>query len=151
MGEFSMSRMNGSLARGRASLLAGSMFATTALAGLGGLVGSVVLSPGSALAIVICLPDAPNTTGGAALVNPAGGVETCTPATNITGLGDEANGPANSNLTVTSTSPGAPGGGPSGNVTTRGVFVGDNGSNAANVSFLVNTTTTAGPNITNTT
>jgi len=38
------------LSRSRASLLAGSMFATTALAGLGGIVGAIVLMPGAVLA-----------------------------------------------------------------------------------------------------
>jgi TRAP-type mannitol/chloroaromatic compound transport system permease large subunit len=52
-----MSLISRSFNRNRASLLATTMFATTALAGLGGIVGSVVLSPGVALAQA-CTPDA---------------------------------------------------------------------------------------------
>ncbi len=51
-----MSRMNRTFARGRISLLATSMFATSVMVG-GGLVGSVILAPGVAVAGT-CSPDA---------------------------------------------------------------------------------------------
>src|SRR6202453_5173253 len=137
-----MSR-NWTLARGRASLLATSMFATTALVGLG---GAVVLTPGAALAAPVCTPapDA-NQVGGLNFTpNP---LETCLPTADIAGLGYTAAGPAGSSLVVTYKAPGP--GGPTGNITTDGVGINTNGG-GQNISFLVDTTTTAGPNITNT-
>src|ERR1700684_1472186 len=97
-----MSRMNRTFARGRASLLAGSMFATTALAGLGGLVGTVILSPGAALAAE-CTPDAPGQTGpgSATVVATANAVEDCGPEfTNVYGTGINYDATSNGNFTV---------------------------------------------------
>ena len=54
-----MSLISRSFTRSRASLLATSMFATTALAGLGGVVGAIVLTPGAALAQCTTAPGAP--------------------------------------------------------------------------------------------
>src|ERR1019366_5840338 len=135
-----MSR-NWTFARGRASLLATSMFATTALIGLG---GAVVLAPGAALAAVCApAPDA-NTAGGLQVtVNP---LETCLPTTDIAGLGYTAGNVSGAGLVVTYKAPGP--GGPTGNITTHGVGI--NATAGQDISFLVDTTTTAGPNITNT-
>src|ERR1019366_2180095 len=135
-----MSR-NWTFARGRASLVATSMFATTALAGLG---GAVVLAPGAALAAVCTpAPDA-NTAGGLQVtVNP---LETCLPTTDIAGLGYTAGNVSGAGLVVTYKAPGP--GGPTGNITTHGVGI--NATAGQDISFLVDTTTTAGPNITNT-
>ena len=130
-----MSR-NWTFARGRASLLATSMFATTALAGLGGMVGTVVLSPGVALAAE-CTP-APDAGTGGALTTTTNLVEDCGPAFGNTygdGLGYTA---GNTSLTVILSG--------AGTITSHSVEIDGNGT-AQNLSLLVDTTAAAGPSI----
>src|SRR5580704_6022278 len=111
-----MSR-NWTLARGRASLLATSMFASTALVGLG---GAVVLAPGAAVAAPVCTP-APDANQAGGLSLTANPLETCLPTADIGGLGYTATGGAGSSLVVTYKAPGP--GGPTGNITTFGVGI----------------------------
>ncbi|HEY3889665.1 MAG TPA: hypothetical protein VGL73_13895, partial [Caulobacteraceae bacterium] len=106
------------------------MFATTALAGLGGALGAIALSPGAALAQ--CTPPA-GTTGPGAPVATAASSAACVAPT--PGIAYQETGP---NLTVTLTG--------TGNVTPHGVFIEDN-ANAANLTFTVDNSAAAGPGI----
>jgi len=135
-----MSISMSALSRGRASLLAGSMFATTALAGLGGIVGAIALTPGAALAQT-CTPD----TNGTSLIpnvlpSPAtGSTETCVGG-NATGIGYSEDTPF-ANLTVNLN-------GPAGAVV-NGVLLEDNlrTGHAANLTLVLGNATTIGQNI----
>jgi fibronectin-binding autotransporter adhesin len=115
------------------------MFATTALAGLGGVVGTVVLSPGAALAAE-CTPATPDAgmAGPASATIASSQTENCGPEfsnTYGTGLAYVA---GSGNLTVTV--------GGVGNITPNGVYL--NGvAQHANLTYLTDTTTTAGPTI----
>jgi hypothetical protein len=88
--------------RTRTSLLATSMFATTALAGFGGVVGSVVLTPGAAFAQT-CTPDPQNAPPASASVG-NGATEICV-GNYTTGIGFGEN-QVGGNLSVRSMVPG---------------------------------------------
>src|SRR5580698_3534143 len=119
--------------RGRASLLAGSMFATSALAGLGGLVGAVVLTPGAALAQCTPTPGAPPAT-----VNVGPATETCV-GSFPTGIGYTET-TTGGNLTVDLNGPG--------NIAGGGVLLNDSGgATAANLTLVLGNSTVAGQNI----
>jgi hypothetical protein len=130
-----MSNMKRAVARGRASLLASSMFATTALAGLGGMVGAVALTPGAAFAQT-CTPvptQGPSTAPAA--IGPA--TQFCTGNYTL-GIGyDETT--AGGNLTVNLDGPGL--------VQNGGVVLNDVGGSAANLTLVLGNATNVGQNI----
>src|ERR1035441_7640028 len=97
-----MSLMNRTFSRSRASLLASSMFATAGVAGLGGMVGAVALTPGAAFAQT-CAPVPPQGPSTApAAIGPA--TQFCTGNYTL-GIGyDETT--AGGNLTVNLDGPG---------------------------------------------
>src|SRR5579872_508846 len=129
--------------RGRASLLATSMFATSLLAGAGGLMGAATVAPGVAVAGVCNtsaggLPAASGTqpnTAGAANVTPSP-TEFCEGGFN--GLGYATN---TGSLAVTLEPVAAGPGGGSSVGPTHGVFLADISGTVGDLSFIVNTTT----------
>ncbi|HEY3889110.1 MAG TPA: hypothetical protein VGL73_11095, partial [Caulobacteraceae bacterium] len=127
-----MSLISRSFNRSRASLLATSMFATTALAGFGGVVGAIVLTPGAALAQCTTAPGAPPAT---AAVGPA--TETCV-GSFPTGIGYSET-TVGGNLSVNLNGPGTVAGG--------GVLLNDTGGGAANLTLVLGNATNAGQNI----
>src|SRR5580692_3171604 len=127
-----MSLNNRKFSYRRASLLATSMFASTALAGLGGVVGSVVLTPGVALAQCTTAPGAPPAT---APVGPT--TETCV-GSFPTGIGYSET-TVGGNLTVNLNGPG--------NIAGGGVLLNDTGGGAANLTLALGNSTVAGQNI----
>ena len=118
------------------SLLAGSLFATTALAGLGGIVGSIILTPGAAFAQT-CTPDTNGTSLAPAPVGPA--TEVCVGG-NTTGIG-YSEGTTGGNLTVNLNGPGG--------AVVNGVLLDDvvRIGHAANLTLVLGNATTIGQNI----
>src|SRR5579871_4777259 len=136
-----MSRTDRMPGRSRASLLATSMFATAAVAGLGAL-GAATLAPGVALAVE-CSPP-PDAGSGGALAVTTNPTELCGPGevggqTYADGLAYQANV---TSLTVITAGAGTIG-------PNFGVFIVGNGT-GNNLSFLVDTSAGAGPTITTT-
>src|SRR5580693_8897848 len=131
-----MSLNNRKFSYRRASLLATSMFASTALAGLGGVVGSVVLTPGVALAQCTTAPGAPPATVG---VGPT--TENCV-GSFPTGVGYSET-TVGGNLSVNLTGPG--------NIAGGGVLLSDTGGGAANLTLTLGNATAASQNIVTTT
>jgi hypothetical protein len=135
-----MSGTKTAFARGRASLLAGSMLATTVLTGLGGLVGAVALTPGAALAGA-CAPTTAGLPGGSGTQpNPGPGTNLTASLTEICeggfpGLGYSTAG----NLAVT-LSPLSGGGSTVG--PNHGVLI-TSSSLTGNISLVVDTSTAA--------
>ncbi|HLI65244.1 MAG TPA: hypothetical protein VKU90_02675, partial [Caulobacteraceae bacterium] len=139
-----MSGTNRTFTRGRASLLATSMFATSLLAGAGGLMGAATFAPGVALAGV-CNTTAAGLpgTGGTTQPNTLGGTNTTASPTEFceggfNGLGYNT---VTGSLAVT-LEPVAPGpGGGSSVGPTHGVTLIDLAGVVSDLSFTVNTTT----------